>query len=574
MDSKAAVWMLYTKKADFNGLAERFHISPVTARIIRNRDVESPEDFERYLNGGLGDLYDPRLLPDMEKAAHILEQEISRGSRIRIVGDYDIDGVCSVCILCTALKRLGAAVDYVIPERIRDGYGINERIIEEAAADGVEVLLTCDNGIAAVSQISLAASLGLRVVVTDHHDIQRTPEGEEVLPPALAIVNPKREGGAYPFRDICGAMVAFKLIQVMFEEGGVPRQEWLKLLELAAIATVGDVMPLKDENRIVVKEGLRRLAYTENLGLQKLIQANALDPAAITAYHVGFVLGPCLNASGRLQTAQMAVSLLLSQDAGEAERLAGELKALNDQRKDMTQQGVDAAAGLAEGPFSRDKVLVLFLPDCHESLAGIVAGRIREQYHKPVFILTRSEGCVKGSGRSIEAYHMFQALVEVKDLLLKFGGHPMAAGFSLEEKNVEEFRRRLNENGDRILKPEDFIPKIWIDAAMPFEYINDRLIEELSLLEPFGQGNEKPQFAQKSMTVRSARVMGRNRNVVRLSLANERGFGMDGVVFTEGERFMEEMGRSRQMDIVYYPTVNTYNGSRSLQVVIKAWKFR
>ena len=574
MDSKAAVWMLYTKKADFNGLAERFHISPVTARIIRNRDVESPEDFERYLNGGLGDLYDPRLLPDMEKAAHILEQEISRGSRIRIVGDYDIDGVCSVCILCTALKRLGAAVDYVIPERIRDGYGINVLIIEEAAADGVEVLLTCDNGIAAVSQISLAASLGLRVVVTDHHDIQRTPEGEEVLPPALAIVNPKREGGAYPFRDICGAMVAFKLMQVMFEEEGVPRQEWLKLLELAAIATVGDVMPLKDENRIVVKEGLRRLAYTENLGLQKLIQANALDPAAITAYHVGFVLGPCLNASGRLQTAQMAVSLLLSQDAGEAERLAGELKALNDQRKDMTQQGVDAAAGLAEGPFSRDKVLVLFLPDCHESLAGIVAGRIREQYHKPVFILTRSEGCVKGSGRSIEAYHMFQALVEVKDLLLKFGGHPMAAGFSLEEKNVEEFRRRLNENGDRILKPEDFIPKIWIDAAMPFEYINDRLIEELSLLEPFGQGNEKPQFAQKSMTVRSARVMGRNRNVVRLSLANERGFGMDGVVFTEGDRFMEEMGRSRQMDIVYYPTVNTYNGSRSLQVVIKAWKFR
>ena len=574
MDSKAAVWMLYTKKADFNGLAERFHISPVTARIIRNRDVESPEDFERYLNGGLGDLYDPRLLPDMEKAAHILEQEISRGSRIRIVGDYDIDGVCSVCILCTALKRLGAAVDYVIPERIRDGYGINERIIEEAAADGVEVLLTCDNGIAAVSQISLAASLGLRVVVTDHHDIQRTPEGEEVLPPALAIVNPKREGGAYPFRDICGAMVAFKLIQVMFEEGGVPRQEWLKLLELAAIATVGDVMPLKDENRIVVKEGLRRLAYTENLGLQKLIQANALDPAAITAYHVGFVLGPCLNASGRLQTAQMAVSLLLSQSAGEAERLAGELKALNDQRKDMTQQGVDAAAGLAEGPFSRDKVLVLFLPDCHESLAGIVAGRIREQYHKPVFILTRSEGCVKGSGRSIEAYHMFQALVEVKDLLLKFGGHPMAAGFSLEEKNVEEFRRRLNENGDRILKPEDFIPKIWIDAAMPFEYINDRLIGELSLLEPFGQGNEKPQFAQKSMTVRSARVMGRNRNVVRLNLVNERGFGMDGVVFTEGDRFMEEMGRSRQMDIVYYPTVNTYNGSRSLQVVIKAWKFR
>lgn len=333
-------------------------------------------------------------------------------------------------------------------------------------------------------------------------------------------------------------------------------------------------MPLKDENRIVVKEGLKRLAFTKNLGLRKLIEKNALDPAAITAYHVGFVLGPCLNASGRLQTAQMAVSLLLSQDGEEADRLAGALKDLNDQRKDMTQEGVDAAAALAEGPCGADKVLVLFLPDCHESLAGIVAGRIRERYHKPTFILTRSEGCVKGSGRSIEAYHMFEALVEVKDLLLKFGGHPMAAGFSLAEENVEEFRRRLNENGDKRLKPEDFIPKIWIDAAMPFEYINDGLIEELSRLEPFGQGNEKPQFAQKSLEVRSVRVMGRNRNAVRLSLINERGYGVDGIVFTDGDRFAEEMGSRRTIDVVYYPTVNEYNGKRSLQVVVKAWKFR
>ncbi len=572
-DSTQAVWMLYAKKADFNGLAQRFHISPVTARIIRNRDVKTPEEFERYLNGGLGDLYDPRLLPDMERAACLLEQEIEKGSRIRIVGDYDIDGVCSVCILYTALKRLGAHVDYVIPERIRDGYGINERIIREAVKEDVDVLLTCDNGIAAIEQIAMACTMGLTVVVTDHHDIQKTPEGKEILPPAQAIVNPKREESRYPFSNICGAMVAFKLIQVLFEDRGVARKEWLELLELAAIATVGDVMPLKDENRIVVKEGLRRLARTKNMGLKKLIEENALNPAAITAYHVGFVLGPCLNASGRLQTARMAVSLLLSESEEEAGRLAGELKELNDQRKDMTQAGVDAAAQLAEGPFAGDKVLVLFLPDCHESLAGIVAGRIRERYHKPTFILTRSEGCVKGSGRSIEAYHMFQALVEVKDLLLKFGGHPMAAGFSLEEEHVEEFRRRLNENGERVLKPEDFIPKIWIDAAMPFEYISDGLIEELARLEPFGQGNEKPQFAQKSMEVRSARVMGRSRNVVRLSLVNERGYGMDAVVFTEGDRFMEEMGRNRRMDVVYYPTVNEYNGNRSLQVVVKAWKF-
>ena len=573
-ENTEAVWMLYAKKADFNGLAEMFHISPVTARIIRNRDVKSPEEFKRYLEGGLGDLYEPRLLPDMERAARILEEEIHKGSRIRIVGDYDIDGVCSVCILHTALRRLGAAADYVIPERIRDGYGINERIIREAAADGVDVLLTCDNGIAAVEQIALAEEMGIKVVVTDHHDIQKTPEEEQILPPAQAIVNPKREESRYPYPNICGAMVAFKLVQVLYENQGIEKEEWLKLLELAAFATVGDVMPLKDENRIVVKEGLKRLAFTKNLGLRKLIEKNALDPAAITAYHVGFVLGPCLNASGRLQTAQMAVSLLLSQDGEEADRLAGALKDLNDQRKDMTQEGVDAAAALAEGPCGADKVLVLFLPDCHESLAGIVAGRIRERYHKPTFILTRSEGCVKGSGRSIEAYHMFEALVEVKDLLLKFGGHPMAAGFSLAEENVEEFRRRLNENGDKRLKPEDFIPKIWIDAAMPFEYINDGLIEELSRLEPFGQGNEKPQFAQKSLEVRSVRVMGRNRNAVRLSLINERGYGVDGIVFTDGDRFAEEMGSRRTIDVVYYPTVNEYNGKRSLQVVVKAWKFR
>ena len=569
-----AVWMLHAKKADFNGLAARFHISPITARIIRNRDITDMDEFNKYLNGSLKDLYEPRLLPDMEKAISILKEKIAAGVRIRIVGDYDIDGVCSTCILYKGLSRVGASVDYVIPERIKDGYGINEHIIEKAAADGIHMILTCDNGIAAIDQIAEAKELGMTVVITDHHDIQVDEVSEtEIMPSADAIVNPKRKDSKYPFSEICGAMVAYKLIQVLFEEYGIDRQEWLDMLELAAIATVGDVMKLKDENRIVVKEGLKKLANTKIQGLVSLMEKNTLDPEHISAYHVGFVLGPCLNASGRLKTAQMAMELLLAENKAQADELADALKALNDERKDMTKDGTDAAIEQVETELKDDKVLVVFLPDCHESLAGIVAGRIREYYNKPVFVLTRAEGCAKGSGRSIEAYHMFHALVEVKDLLLKFGGHPMAAGFSLEEANIEEFRRRLNENAAKRLTEDDFIPRVWIDVPMPFEYITESLIRELELLEPFGQGNEKPQVALKSLKIRSARVFGRNRNVVKLSLMNERGFSMDGVVFTEGDLFMEEMGNSQSMDIIYYPTINEYNGNRSLQLVVKDWKF-
>lgn len=576
---KEAIWMLYGKKADFNAIAAKYHISPVTARIIRNRDIQGDEAVGRYLNGGLADLYDPRLLPDLELAVQILTRERERGSHIRIVGDYDIDGVCSTTILYQGLRRLGARVDYVIPERIRDGYGINEHIIEAAAEEGVDVILTCDNGIAAVSQIARAKELGLTVVVTDHHDIQIVPdetgEGErELLPPADAVVNPKRRDSRYPFPEICGAMVAYKLIQVLYEEAGVSRREWLEMLELAAIATVGDVMKLRDENRIVVKEGLKRLAVTKNLGLRSLIAATELDPDNISAYHIGFVLGPCLNASGRLQTAQMAMELLLSETQQEADRLAAQLTGLNDRRKVMTMEGVEQAVEQVEERLFQDKVLVVFLPDCHESLAGIVAGRVRERYNKPAFVLTRGEGCVKGSGRSIEAYHMFQALVEVKDLLLKFGGHPMAAGLSLPEEQVEEFRRRLNENADGRLTEDDFIPRIWIDAAMPFEYITESLVEELGRLEPFGQGNEKPQFAQRCVTIRSARVMGKLRNVVRLGLVSEQGVPMDGLIFTNGDEFLEEKQGHRQMDLIYYPSVNEYNGNRSLQIVVKEWRFR
>ena len=564
-------WVIAAKRADFNQIGQQFHIDPVIARLIRNRDVIGEDKIREYLSGTVQELPSPWLMKDMEKAVDILEKKISQKAKVRIIGDYDIDGVCSTCILYKGLSRVGAKVDYVIPERIKDGYGINEHIIEKAAADGIHMILTCDNGIAAIDQIAEAKELGMTVVITDHHDIQVDEVSEtEIMPSADAIVNPKRKDSKYPFSEICGAMVAYKLIQVLFEEYGIDRQEWLDMLELAAIATVGDVMKLKDENRIVVKEGLKKLANTKIQGLVSLMEKNTLDPEHISAYHVGFVLGPCLNASGRLKTAQMAMELLLAENKAQADELADALKALNDERKDMTKDGTDAAIEQVETELKDDKVLVVFLPDCHESLAGIVAGRY---YNKPVCVLTRAEGCAKGSGRSIEAYHMFHALVEVKDLLLKFGGHPMAAGFSLEEANIEEFRRRLNENAAKRLTEDDFIPRVWIDVPMPFEYITESLIRELELLEPFGQGNEKPQFALKSLKIRSARVFGRNRNVVKLSLMNERGFSMDGVVFTEGDLFMEEMGNSQSMDIIYYPTINEYNGNRSLQLVVKDWKF-
>ena len=569
-------WMLYAKKADFQEIGHKFHVSPVLARLIRNRDVVGDEAIERYLNGTVDQMHNPELLPDLALAAEILEQKISSEAAIRIVGDYDIDGVCSTCILYRGLERLGARVDYEIPDRVKDGYGINESIIRAASEDGIDTILTCDNGIAAISQIALAKELGMTVVVTDHHDIQTvlSEDGkeEDLLPPADALVNPKRRDSVYPYPQICGAMVAYKLIQVMYERSGIPRAEWLDMMELAAVATVGDVMKLQDENRIVVKEGLRRLRDTKNLGLRALIEANQLDLEKISAYHIGFVIGPCLNAGGRLDTAKLALALLLAESGEEDRGLALELKALNDQRKDMTQKGVDEAAAQVEERYMADKVLVVFLPDCHESLAGIVAGRIRERYHKPTLILTHSEEGAKGSGRSIEAYHMFQGLVEVQDLLTKFGGHPMAAGFSLPLEHVEEFRRRLNENAK--LTPEDFIPKVWIDIALPFEYVDEALIEELERLEPFGQGNEKPQFAQKDLAVRSARVMGKNRNVVKLMLVNERGAALDAVVFTDGDLFLEEMGDSRRMDVVYYPTVNEYNGRRTVQIVVRNWKFR
>ncbi len=564
------IWMLQTKRADFDGIARQFGIDPVTARVIRNRGIEGQENIERYLYGNLDGLYSPWLLKDMRPAVDILKGKLKEGQKIRIVGDYDIDGVCSTYILYQALKRLGGRVDYAIPDRIKDGYGINESMIQAAEEDGINTILTCDNGISAFSQIQLARELGMTVVVTDHHEVPT--DGEmEILPPADAVIDPKQKGCSYPFPEICGAVVAYKLVQALYEEFGVSREEWLDLLEFAAIATVGDVMKLQDENRIIVKYGLKKLGRTKNVGLRKLAEKTNLDLNSITAYHIGFVIGPCLNAGGRLQTAKLALSLLLAEDENEAEALAQELKDLNDMRKDMTEHWTAEAKVLADTQYRDDRVLVIFLPECHESLAGIIAGRLREYCQKPAIVLTRSEEAVKGSGRSIEAYHMFQKLSEVKHLMLKFGGHPMAAGLSLLEENIDAFRRELNEKSG--LTEEDFKARLWIDVPMPIDYVRERLVEELKILEPFGQGNEKPLFAQKKVRIRSCRVIGKNKNVVKFVLEGSSGMPMDGILFTDGIAFEEERKGRTLMDIIYYPEINEYNGNRSLQVVIRNYKF-
>ena len=573
--------MVQTKRADFNGLAKELGVSPVSVRIMRNRGMETKEAMERYLYGTLDGLYDGGCMKNMGEAVAVLIKKLREEKRIRIIGDYDIDGVCASYLLLTGLrraerelgKRTGPAgstrIDYEIPDRVRDGYGINEAIIRQAAADGVDTLVTCDNGIAAAKEISLAKELGMTVVVTDHHEVP-VEEERQVLPPADVVVDPKQEGETYPFREICGAVVAYKLVEKLYEASGVPREEWRELLEFAAIATVGDVMRLQDENRILVKYGLKQMACTKNLGLRKLVEKTGLDITDLSAYHIGFVIGPCLNAGGRLQTAKAALRLFLSEDEAEAEHLAEELKELNDIRKDMTKKGEDEAIAQVETQYMEDKVLVVFLPDCHESLAGIIAGRVREHFHKPSIVLTRSGDMVKGSGRSIEPYHMFRELTKVRELLPKFGGHPMAAGLSIKEEDVPEFRRRLNENA--VLTEEDFIPRVWIDVPMPLEYVTEGLVEELKRLEPFGQGNEKPLFAQKGLMIRSLRVLGKNRNVVKMGLVTDTGLSIDGLLFGDGDAVQRELAGKDRIDIVYYPDVNEYNGNRTLQAVIRNYK--
>ena len=591
MEEKKELWMVQTKRADFSGLAMRLGVSPVAVRVMRNRGLTEEAEMRKYLYGTLDDLYDPRLMKGMKQAAELIVRKLKEGKHVRIIGDYDIDGVCSTYILLKGFQRAAkelsqrcsleagrysvekendAQIDYEIPDRIKDGYGINESIIRQASADGVDTLVTCDNGIAALREISIAKQLGMTVVVTDHHEVPVDEYGQ-ILPPADAVVDPKQDGETYPFHEICGAVVAWKLIRVLYEKLGIPESEWMDLLEFAAIATVGDVMKLQDENRLIVKYGLKKIGSTKNTGLRKLIEKNNLDIENLSVYHIGFVIGPCLNAGGRLKSAKVALRMLLAEDPERAGEMADELKELNDMRKDMTAKGEAEAIEQVEKQYMDDKVLVVFLPECHESLAGIIAGRLREHFHKPSFVLTRGETTAKGSGRSIEQYHMYQGLCKVSDLLVKFGGHPMAAGLSLEEKDIDEFRRRLN--ADAELTEDDFVPKIWIDVPMPFEYVNEKIVQELKDLEPFGQGNEKPLFAQKSLVIRNVRVLGKNRNIVKMNLVTETGQPVDGLLFADGDRFLEEQAGRNMIDMIYYPDVNEYNGTRTLQAVIRNYKF-
>lgn len=565
-------WVVSAKKADFQGISNRFGVDPVIARLIRNREQITDEEIDTYLHGKLRNLHAWKELKGIEELLNILIQKIQQKKKIRIIGDYDIDGVCSTYILLQGLKKAHALVDIDIPDRMKDGYGISKELIERAYEKEIDTIITCDNGISAMEQIDYAKEKNITVLVTDHHEIpyEEREDGsiERFLPNADAIVNPKQEGCPYPFKEICGAMVAFKVVWGLFEKLSIPLSEIEELIPFAAIATVGDVMDLVDENRILVKEGLRRIQNTKNEGLKALIRVNNLENKEITAYHIGFVLGPCINASGRLSTAKRALELLLSKDTKEASVLAEDLKELNDSRKDMTVKGVEKAVEIIENTeLKNDRVLVVYLPDCHESLAGIIAGRIRERYTKPVFVLTRGEEGVKGSGRSIEAYHMFQEMVKCKELLTKFGGHPMAAGLSMEEKNIEKFRRKLNENCT--LTEEDMVEKIVIDVPMPMSYVTLPLIRQLGQLEPFGKGNTKPIFAQKDIRFSNCKVFGKNRNVVKMKAQDSFGFGAECIWFGDGDAFLERLKEKDVWDVIYYPSVNAFQGRESMEMIIQ-----
>ncbi len=581
-------WVVAAKKADFKGIAKRYGIDQVTARIIRNREVVEEQEIEKYLYGTLSDLNDPVQMKDIVQAVGILQEKIEHGERIRILGDYDIDGVQSVYILYTALKHCNAHVDYVIPDRIADGYGVNERLVRQAKDDGIDTLLTCDNGIAAFEEIALAKKLGMTVIITDHHEVpyEELECGDRAyrIPPADAVVNPKQPDCAYPYKNLCGAAVAFKLVQVLYKEKGFSDKEAFVYLENAAFATVGDVMDLQGENRILVKEGLKALNQTENYGMRALAAKNQIPLGSIKAYHIGFVLGPCLNASGRLDTAKRALQMLLAEDEYQAAEYAGDLYDLNMSRKELTEQGVQQAKEIVEHMgAAKDKVLVIYLPDCHESLAGIIAGRIREQYNRPVFVLTNSGDGVKGSGRSIEQYSMYEEMSKCRELFTKYGGHPMAAGLSMPREHVELLRRELNEN--TVLTEEDLRGKIVIDVPMPLSYISKELIEELNILEPFGKSNEKPVFADRNIEILSIRILGKNQNVCRMQVKSLDSTVMEALYFGGTEGFlgflekkyggralaqaMAGQGSGMKVSFVYYPEINHYNGKESIQIVIK-----
>ena len=583
-------WVLLRKGADFQHISEKFHISPRVASLIRNRDVIGDDAIEKYLNGTIVDLYDGMLMKDMDKAVAVLGEKIKENAKIRIIGDYDIDGIQSTYILLEGFRMLGADVDSDIPDRMKDGYGLNRNLIDRALEADVDTIVTCDNGIAAAEEIAYAKSMGMTIVVTDHHEVPYTEIGagrRYILPEADAVVDPKQEDCTYPFKGLCGAAVAYKLVEALMEAMGKDAEDADYLMENVAIATIGDVMDLVDENRIFVKQGLDMLKRTENLGLKALMECTGVNVDKLSPYHIGFVIGPCMNASGRLDTAKRALELLEAKKVAEADLLAGDLKALNDSRKDMTAQAIEEAFIQVENSELKDAdVLVVYLPECHESLAGIVAGRIREKYYRPVFVLTKGAEGLKGSGRSIETWHMYEGLNRVKHLLSKFGGHKMAAGLSMPEENLEQFRKEINEKSG--ITPEDLNEKIAIDMQLPFEYVNEKFIGELAVLEPFGKGNARPVFAERQVQVESARILGKNKNVLKLQVKDLHGTRMDAMYFGDVNTFVEYVrekfgdiacecllhghGHGIVMAFTYYPDINEYQGVRKPQIVIQNYK--
>ena len=583
-------WVLLRKGADFEAIGKKYQISPRLACLIRNRDVIGEEAVDRYLNGTISDLYDGMLMKDMDKAIDILKEKILEDKKIRVIGDYDIDGVNATYILLEGLERLGADVDSDIPDRISDGYGLNRHLVERAYEAGVDTLITCDNGIAAADEIAYGKEMGMTVIVTDHHEVpfdEQDGEKRYRIPPADAVMDPKQPDCLYPFKGLCGAAVAYKLMEALWESMGKDSAALDDLIENVAIATIGDVMDLEDENRIFVKEGLQMLRRTKNPGLKALIECTGIDKESLNSYHIGFVLGPCINASGRLDTAKRALELLRAGTQKEADILAGDLKALNDSRKDMTEEAVKQAEEQVETTtISKDKVLVVYLPDCHESLAGIVAGRIRENYYKPVFVLTDAEEGVKGSGRSIDGYHMYEELNKCKELLTKFGGHRLAAGLSLPKENVGKFREMLNKNCT--LTEEEMKEKVTIDMEMPFGCVTEGLVKELELLEPFGKGNTKPVFAARDVTLLGARILGKNRNVLKLQVQDVNGYRIEAMLFhhaddflgkleeqygkTEVDALLKGRGRQIQISLTYYPDINEYMGKKTPQIVVTHYR--
>ena len=583
-------WVLLRKGADFQHISEKFHISPRVASLIRNRDVIGDDAIEKYLNGTIADLYDGMLMKDMDKAVAVLGEKIKENAKIRIIGDYDIDGIQSTYILLEGFRMLGADVDSDIPDRMKDGYGLNRNLIDRALEADVDTIITCDNGIAAAEEIAYAKSMGMTIVVTDHHEVPYTEIGagrRYILPEADAVVDPKQEDCTYPFKGLCGAAVAYKLVEALMEAMGKDAEDADYLMENVAIATIGDVMDLVDENRIFVKQGLDMLKRTENLGLKALMGCTGVNVDKLSPYHIGFVIGPCMNASGRLDTAKRALELLEAKKVAEADLLAGDLKALNDSRKDMTAQAVEEAFIQVENSELKDAdVLVVYLPECHESLAGIVAGRIREKSYRPVFVLTKGAEGLKGSGRSIETWHMYEGLNRVKHLLSKFGGHKMAAGLSMPEENLEQFRKEINEKSG--ITPEYLNEKIAIDMQLPFECVNEKFIEELAVLEPFGKGNARPVFAERQVQVESARILGKNKNVLKLQVKDLHGTRMDAMYFGDVNTFVEYVrekfgdiacecllrghGHGIVMAFTYYPDINEYQGVRTPQIVIQNYK--